>query len=124
MRTRRTAFAALLVAGLALAGTAGSQTHNATAAATASQADATGHSARHQQRFRGRIIQADATEHWFRMRAAAHTVRIHTGTATHWDRCDWSDMDPGQRVDVRAYRQHGAWIASRIQNWHHEDMMH
>ena len=124
MRTKRTAFVALLVAGLALAGTAESQTLNSAVPVTALRADDASHSARHLQRFRGRVIQADATQHWFRLRTAARTVRIHTGSGTHWDRCDWGDMDPGHRVDVHAYRQDGTWIASRIQNWHHADTMH
>jgi len=118
MRARRTILAAALVAGLALTGTAVSQTHGSgTPTASTATARVSAHAARSLHRFRGAVTTANSAHHWFRMRTSSRSVRIHTGNATRWDGCDWDDMDPGHRVDVRAYRQHGAWIARSIQDW-------
>ena len=118
MRSKRSALAAAAVASLALAGTALSQSHDsATSAAADTNTSASTQASRQWHRFRGRVTQASSAHHWFRMRTSSRSVRIHTGQSTNWDGCDWDDMDPGHRVDVRAYRQHNRWIAQRIQNW-------
>lgn len=128
MRARSTFLAAALVAGLAFAGAAVSQIHESAApAASAATTTASTQAARHLQRFRGSITQTNSAHHWFGMRTSSRSVRIHTGEGTHWYGCNWDDMDPGHHVDVRAYRQHGAWIAQSIQNWRgswHDDWGH
>lgn len=47
------------------------------------------------------------------------SILIHTTAATHWDHCDWDDMDHGHHVNVHVYRSRGTWVASTIQNSNH-----
>lgn len=119
MSARRTTLAAALVAGLALTGAAVSQAYDsATPAAPATSVRSGSNAAAHLHRFLGTVTQARPAEHWLQMRVGSRSVRIHTGHGTHWYGCGWDDMDQGHRVDVRAHRQHGAWLARKIQNWH------
>jgi hypothetical protein len=91
-------------AGGAIASTAAHQpTHNVTA------------NMWHQ--FHGRISSRSRAGRWFGMYTASnHSVRIFTSGGTHWDGCDWGTMRHGYRVNVRAYGNHGRWMAARIRN--------
>ena len=74
--------------------------------------------ARTMHRFRGQVTSRNRAQRWFSMHTTTnHAVRIHTTSGTHWDGCDWGDMSYGHHVDVRAYRSHGRWMASRMQDW-------
>ena len=113
----------VLTVGLALAATATGQTQRAatvtkSAKQTASSATsgAPARAARTVHRFRGTVTATNRAHHWFRMRTTTNTSRrIYRYTA--WDDCDWGDMRYGHHVDVRAYRSHGRWVATRMQNW-------
>ena len=94
----------------AVAATAGTTT---TIAAT--------HVPRQSHHFRGNVTSADQGHHRFGIRTLSRSVRIYTTGATTWHGCDWSDMHAGHPIDVHAYRSHGHWVASSMQNWHHDD---
>ena len=71
---------------------------------------------------RGGVTGRNQAHGWFRMHTTSNQrVRIWTTRSTHWDDCDWGDMSYGHHVDARAYRSHGRWMASAMDNWHDWD---
>lgn len=113
----------LAATAIAVAQTGGSATHKQPVAPTANPTITTpgAYAARQSNRFRGQVTAANQSHRWFRMRTTTNrSVRISTNRTTNWDDCDWGDMDRGHRVDVRAHRSHGRWVASRMQDWHHQ----
>ncbi len=111
-RIAGTLLAAIVVAGSAAPGTASARPHANAASATVA------HTARQYTTFRGRVSASDRSHGWFMMRTTTHqNVRIYATAATYWHGCDWGNMGHGYHVQVRAYRTHGHWMASRMQNW-------
>lgn len=99
----------------ALAPTSGTRSRTA-----APSADTT----RHYYNFHG-TITSSSRGHWFQMHTTSNrSLRIHTNRQTRWDHCGWADMSHGHHVSVSAYRSHGTWYVSRMQNWNDWDHGH
>lgn len=119
----KTVFPAALLASAALAATAAGQpASHAVAASRAAPATVTAqaHAARSTHHFRGNVVSRNRSHDWFRMHTTTHrSLRIYTNGNTSWgDGCGWGDM---RYVHVSAYRSHGRWVASRMQNWSNGD---
>ena len=116
---------ALALGGVAVGASAGAQHHpwhatpmmgsySMTPAASATQ----------WHHFRGTVTSANRAHRSFWMRTTTRrSVQIYTNRSTHWEDCGWGYMRYGYPVDVRAYRSHGHWMASRMLSWHHDWMM-
>ena len=96
----------------------GTQTVTVTTATRAATTPSHASASTQPARFRGVVTVADRARGWVRVRiASSRSVRIYTSRGTSWAGCDWGQMRSGHRVDVRAYRANGAWIASTTRNW-------
>ena len=125
MSAKRLAVALVVAVSLMAAATAlsaGPSTRprqHAVATAPAATQGATAPAARQFHRFRGTVTSRNQTQRWFRMHTTTNSsVRIYTSRTTQWDDRDWGDMRYGNHIDVRAYHNHGRWMASTMQNWH------
>lgn len=75
--------------------------------------------ARRPHHFQGCVLWANRSQGWFQMRTTRNaSVRVYANRSTYWSQCDWIDMVHGCYLDVYAYRNHGTWMATRMQNWH------
>ena len=71
-------------------------------------------------RFRGTVTSL-GRHHSFRMHTTTgRRVRIDTDDRTTWRGCGWDDMHHGARMDVRARRAHGHWMATHVQRRHRD----
>lgn len=133
MTYRHGAIAATLVMGLALVGvavgaSAVAQHHSRyvgpmmgvyASPMMGAYATAPATSATQWHRFRGRVTSANRRHHSFWMRTTSRgSVQIYTNRNTYWDDCGWGYTRMGSRVDVRAYRSHGHWMAAHMRQWH------
>ena len=81
-------------------------------------------SATHWHHFLGTVTSTNRAHRSFWMRTTTRrSVQIYTNHNTDWNDCGWGYMRHGYPVDVRAYRSHGHWMATRMQSWHHDWMM-
>lgn len=123
MVARKPLFLAALLVSAALATTTVGQaaTHRDSIAPAASSTTVVkAQAARSTHHFRGNVVSRNRSRRWFRMHTTTRrSLRIYTNQRTSWgEDCDWGDM---RYVDVRAYRSHGRWMASRMQNWDNGD---
>ena len=84
---------------------------------------ANGAAAHHLRGFHGTVTRTDPNHHWLRIHTASNgMMRFQTRHATQWNGCDWGEMRYGHAVSIRAYRSHGSWMATRINDWQHHGM--
>lgn len=115
---------ALGASALAIAATGGAQKQSASSTASATTTLLGAQAATRYYNFHG-TITSRSRGHWFQMHTTDNrSLRIYTNGRTRWDDCDWGDMSHGHHVSVRAYRNSGAWYASRMQNWNDWDNGH